>query len=82
MLASMGLEAFLGWLDYYQRHPWGEHRADARNAVLIDHLLAPHYRDYRPSLSVLWPYADLDRDPARSAKWVDEFSQSLVPKPG
>jgi len=54
-------EEFLLWEAEYNREPWGEFRADARQAVGIRYTLAPWLEDkggVDQWPAVFWPYFD------------------------
>jgi hypothetical protein len=85
LLELLTYQQFQEWRDAYDANPWGEWRSDARQIVLIDHLLEP-WRKHRSSQQpkLLWPYIDPfdGESPAVLWAYMQLFDAALRPKPG
>ena len=64
MFERITWEEFLEWEALYDAEPWGETRADARQAVAIHYLLAPY----------------LPKDDSRHQEWPEVFWPYWKPK--
>lgn len=81
LLSCLTYEQFAQWQDYYQRNPWGEGRADQRQAVLLQYLFAPFMRGGKELPSLQFPYFE-SIDPQAALDWQREFDANLRAKPG
>jgi hypothetical protein len=57
LLRLLSPAEFLEWFARYEMQPWGEHRADLRQIVLLSYLLAPFQGEHSAELpELVWPY--------------------------
>ena len=72
---SISYVDYLAWREYYECEPWGETRADIRQAVLMRAVLAPHRRPGQPApdLWPLYPY----QEPMPDVEWTEASAEAI-----
>ena len=56
----LGWDEWIRWLAWWELEPWGEARADLRQAVALSYTLAPYLRRDTELPALTWPYWDQD----------------------
>ena len=73
----LDLQEYLDWEAYYEAEPWGDRRADDRQAVLIAYLLSPWLPKGTKHPRLEYPYFDelepIDSKAAQQA--ADEWAE-------
>lgn len=84
LLPLLSASQFADWLAFFDERPWGEERADHRQAAMIQHLLRPHYKNAStvdlPRFT--WPYFQSGEDKAsewrKRLKWQQATIENTV----
>lgn len=80
LLEELTLEQFQIWTQYYAAEPWGEARADQRQAAGILWLLAPHLQSEADLPDLHYPYFQNETDDefVARAKRIAQAAKSLA----
>lgn len=74
LLDEISASQYDDWLAFFESEPWGQDREDARQAVLIQHLLRPHLKNPNTTSDLpkyQWPYFETDED--KASDWRRQY---------